>query len=499
MGTWGAGGRLNIFDKSAGRFSRLVGNRDETEFKTGIDVRTICPGPDGNVWLGTWGNGLQKFDPRSGKFEYYYEHQGLANNFVKGMVFDESGNLWISTERGISQFQPADGRFRNFTIDDGLQGDLFLSGSAFRGRGGTLFFGGDRGLNFFHPDSIQDDLVPPPVVITGFRIFEKEQEPSFWRGTIAQLDHGQDFISFEFVGLDYTSPLRNRYSYMLEGFDRDWIEAGPRRYAAYTHLDGGDYTFRVRASNGDGTWNTEGASLQIRVKPPFWKAWWFTPAMVLTLLASAFIGFRLWFQHQLALERLRQRIASDLHDDVGTELSSIVLGSQYLAKTLPLGESDRSQIEKLGAAARNTHEMMRDIVWVLQSDNDTLEDLNLKMREVAARLLTGRSHKFHAPRPGRAIRFHPETKRNLFLFYKEALNNIIRHSSATSVEISILPLEDSVELVITDNGTGFDELRPGTGTGLRNLHARANAMKATVSIQSNPGGGTRIYLRTPPT
>jgi signal transduction histidine kinase len=498
MGTWGAAGKLNIFDKTNGRFSRLQG-MDQAKHNTAIDVRAITAGPDGIVWLGTWGNGLQRFDPGSGTFEYYYEHQGLANNFVKAMVFDKSGSLWIGTERGLSLYNPVIGRFRSFSVDDGLQGDLFLSGSAFRGSDGTLYFGGDRGLNFFHPDSIKDDLVPPPVVITGFRIFEKEQDPLFWRGRIAKLDHGQDFISFEFVGLDYTSPLRNRYSYMLEGFDRDWIEAGSRRYAAYTHLDGGDYTFRVRASNSDGVWNTEGASLQIRVQPPFWKAWWFTPGVVLFLLAATFTGFRLWFRHQLALERLRQRIASDLHDDVGTELSSIVLGSQYLAKTLPLGESDRSQIEKLGAAARNTHEMMRDIVWVLRSDNDTLEDLNLKMREVAARLLTGRSHVFHAPRPGRTIRFHPETKRNLFLFYKEALNNIVRHSAATSVEISILPLEESVELVITDNGAGFDEKRPVTGTGLQNLHARAEAMRATVSIQSNPGGGTRIYLRTPPT
>jgi len=499
MGTWTAGGYLNLFDKTTGRFSRLAPGAGESEHRTAVNVRAIVKESDGTVWLGTYGNGLHHFNPHTNSFEYFYEQQGLPNNFIKGLLLDKSDHLWISTERGISRLDLRTRQFRNFTTNDGLQGDIFLSGSAFRAPDGTLYFGGEHGLNFFHPDSIRDDLTPPPVVITGFRIFDREQVPSFWRGTTIDLDYSQDFISFEFVGLDYTDPARNQYTYILDGFDRDWIEAGTRRYAAYTHLGGGSYTFRVRASNSDGVWNEAGASLRIQISPPFWERWWFILGAVLFIAAVVSMAFRIRLRQQLALERLRQRIASDLHDDVGTELSSIVLGSQYLARTLPLDTSDRMKIDNLGGIAQTTHEMMRDIVWVLRSDNDTLEELIVKMREVADRLLTGRTYVFHSPSVRGSRPLPLEMKRNLFLFYKEALNNIVRHSGATSVEISFTVLEKGLTLRIKDNGRGFGELQTASGTGLRNLSARADAMGAKVSIESDPGGGTVIRLQTHPT
>jgi len=361
-----------------------------------------------------------------------------------------------------------------------------------------MYFGGDKGLNFFLPDSIQDNPVPPPVVITGFRIFDHQQQPSTWKNRTIALNYEQDFISFDFVGLDYTNSARNQYAYMLEGFDRDWVQAGTRRYAAYTHLDGGTYTFRVKASNSDGVWNTEGASLTITISPPFWNTWWFRISAIVITAVTISVGFRVRLRHQLALERLRQRIAGDLHDDVGTELSSIVLGSQYLARTLPLKESDRTQVEKLGVIARNTHEMMRDIVWMLRSDNDTLDELIVKMREVAAHLLGEIRYTFNAPSPGESKQLQLETKRNFFLFYKEVLNNIVRHSGATTVTISMASSDGSMELMVIDNGRGFDQ-NHGSGAGLGNLRTRAEAMKADLLIEPNPGNGTIIRLRCPTT
>ena len=499
MGTWGTSGLLNLFDKSTGRFSRLVEERAATAHNAAVNVRAIAEGPDGALWLGTWGNGLQRYDPRTGTFEYFYEQQGLPNNFVKGVIPDGSGNLWLSTERGLSRFEVRTRTFRNYSTDDGLQGNFFLSGSACRSRDGMLWFGGDHGFNFFHPDSIRNNLVPPPVVITGFGILGKEQPPSNWRGKTVNLGYNQDFISFEFVGLDYSVPARNRYAYRLEGFDQDWIDAGTRRYAAYTHLDGGSYTFRVRASNGDGVWDEEGASMEIVISPPFWEAWWFRLGVALTVLAAIMAVFQIRLRHQLALERLRQRIASDLHDDVGTELSSIVVGSQYLARTLPLKDPDRSQIETLGAIASNAHEMMRDIVWVLRSDNDTLDELVVKMREVAGRLLAGTRYDFQAPATGRLIRLRLEVKRNLFLFFKEALNNIVRHSGATEVEISLTVSEHVIDLRITDNGRGFELTRGGAGSGLKNLYGRADTMRASLSIRPGRDRGTVIHLGEIPT
>ena len=498
MGTWGRNGMLEVFDKSTGRFRSIVPREQQVEHSAGVNVRAIVQDDDGFLWLGTWGNGLQRYNPQDGSFEYFYEQQGLPSNYVKALKQDHSGNLWVSTEKGLSRFDLRKHTFRNFSADDGLQGDMFLSGSACFGPSGMMYFGGDNGMNFFVPDSITDDPVPPPVVITGFRIFDKPQQPSSWRSSNISLTYDQDFISFEFVGLDYTNSARNQYAYMLEGFDRDWIQAGTRRYAAYTHLDGGTYTFRVRASNSDGVWNTEGASLTLTISPPFWNTWWFRISAIVITVVTISVGFRIRLRHQLALERLRQRIAGDLHDDVGTELSSIVLGSQYLARTLPLKESDRTQVENLGIIARNTHEMMRDIVWMLRSDNDTLDELVVKMREVAVRLLGGIHCTFNAPFPDESKQLQLETKRNVFLFYKEVLNNIVRHSGATTVTITLASLDGSLELVVMDNGRGFDQKR-GTGSGLGNLRTRAETMKAELLIEPNPGSGTMIRLRCPTT
>ena len=487
---------LNKFDRRTNRFVPYEVNLNDTAGLSSGAVRTMYQDEAGNMWLGTWSGGLYKYDMRANQFVPFLEQDGLPSNYVKGMLPDIYGNLWIATEKGISRFDPKTLTFKNFTTENGLQGDRFLSGSCFRGKDGRMYFGGTNGLNIFHPDSIRDNQNIPPVVITNFKILDKQVAlpQSISTTKMLNLAHRQDFFSFEFVALDYTAPHRNQYAYLLEGFDRDWVEAGTRRYAAYTGVPPGEYVFRVRGSNNDGVWNNDGAAVRIVIAPPFWRTWWFTALAVMTAAALLYSLYRYRVNQLLAIERLRTRIASDLHDDVGTDLSSIVLATQAMERKLPHAPVQRDELRQIGSIAKRTQDLMRDIVWVLNSRNDSMGALAQKMREVAGRVLGGISFTFDAPAAPFEEKMSLDFKRTIFLFYKECLNNIVKHASATTVKIEIQSHDGQLVLRIADNGKGFKSAMPTTGLGLTSLRARAEHVGGRLAIDSDEAVGTRISL-----
>ena len=487
---------LHRFDLTTNHFTHFESSLDNPTGPSSGAVRSIFEDEEGYFWFGTWGGGFNRYDPRAKAFTYFLEQDGLPSDYVKGILPDDHGHMWISTEGGLSRFDKTTRRFRNYTTEDGLQGDRFLSNSCFKGRNGWMYFGGSNGLNMFHPDSIKDNPHIPPVVITSFKVFDKPFFPSRSVSTVREihLTYDQDFFSFEFVALDYTAPQRNQYAYKLEGLDRNWVEAGTRRYAAYTRLSPGDYTFRVRGSNSDGVWNDEGASIRLVIAPPFWMTWWFRILSLAIIAAVLSTLYRYRVNQLLAIERLRMRIASDLHDDVGTDLSSIVLATQSIERKLPLSPEGLDDIRQIGRIALRTQDMMRDIVWVLNSRNDSLSDIVLKMRELAARVLNDISYNFKGPEALVTEKTNLEFKRNVFLFYKECLNNIVKHSAASSVRIEAEFRQKEFLLKVSDNGKGFDPDIPTAGIGLRSLRSRAQTLRGNLSISSRPGGGTEVSL-----
>jgi ligand-binding sensor domain-containing protein/signal transduction histidine kinase len=487
---------VNQFDLATRRFVHYKNNLADTNSMPGADARAIIRDSAGIMWFGFWGFGLTKYEPSTKRFTHYFEKQGLASNYVKGILEDDRKRLWISTERGISRFDPKTGMFRNYTTEDGLQGDRFLSGSAMRSRNGYMFFGGNHGLNVFHPDSVKDHTTPPIVRLTNFKVFDKPLDlpDAIWNLSEVELSYRQDFLSFEFVALEYSSPDRNKYAYMLEGFDRSWIQSGNRRYAAYTHLPGGTYTFRVKAANGDGVWNDEGTSIRIIIHPPFWETTWFRMLALLSIAGLLYITYRIRLGVVLSQERLRQRIAQDLHDEVGTNLSTIALASRSFVRKRSSGKEANEALERIGTVAQRTTDQMKDIVWVLKTNNDSLDNLVAKMREVASQLLVGIHYKFEAPAEELLDRVNLEFKRNVFLFYKECLNNIAKHSGASNVLIKVNHSNGTFLVDIEDDGKGFVERGASSGSGLQNLRARAKILRGSVKIDSKPGRGTHISL-----
>ncbi|HNE85517.1 MAG TPA: two-component regulator propeller domain-containing protein, partial [bacterium] len=313
VGTFGGG--LNRLDSVQDRtgyasFKRIAG-RGESNSSLGSDVIfAISEDSDKNIWIGASSglNRIVRTTDGSLKFYNYYEKDGLPDNYVYAILPDEHGNLWISTVQGLSRArliqdendQSEKLMFRNFDESDGLQNNEFKYGSYYKSRSGEIFFGGTNGFNRFYPKLAMDNPHIPQIVLTAFKTMHKSDKAfvdayieSVYRHDPIILDYNEDF-SFEFASLDFTEPAKNQYAYKLEGFDKNWILAGTRRYVNYTNLDAGNYVFNVRGSNNDGVWNEQGISIPIRIVPPFWKTWWFIALSFSALMGLlwAFIRYR---------------------------------------------------------------------------------------------------------------------------------------------------------------------------------------------------------------
>jgi len=266
-------------------------------------IHSIYSDSRNHLWIGT-SRGLHLLDAKSGKFKAFTVSDGLPSDQVAGILEDNRGNLWLSTGRGLCEFQggvisPSQPHFKNYDILDGLQGDEFRPRSAYRSRSGELFFGGNRGFNRFYPGDIMQNPVVPNVVLTGLKIYDRTADVGVGNSPLEKrigetdalvLSYRQSAFTIEFAALNYVLPGKNQYAYRLDGFEKDWNDAGTRHEATYTNLNPGNYVFRVKASNNDGLWNEQDVSLKIRIVPPFWRTAWFT---ILALAAAAGTGFLL--------------------------------------------------------------------------------------------------------------------------------------------------------------------------------------------------------------
>jgi PAS domain S-box-containing protein len=317
---------LSALDLATERFTSFLSDPKNPKSISSNSINCLYQDRAGRFWIGTEGGlNLVVFpsDARmlfsnsdSVTFIHYTEAHGLPNNFIYGILEDDDGNLWLSTNKGISRFNPETETFRNFDLSDGLQSNEFNRNAYYKSRQGELFFGGIKGLNHFFPGQLKDNSYIPPVVITDFRIFNESVSPnrvpmkggsaksigarSVWplqkditETNEIMLSYADKVFSFAFVALDYSAPGKNRFEYIMEGFDDHWIHAGTKREVTYTNLDPGEYTFRVKGSNNDGVWNEEGTSLRITIVPPYWQTWWFRMASVIALFALAFIGYHI--------------------------------------------------------------------------------------------------------------------------------------------------------------------------------------------------------------
>jgi len=452
------------------------------------------------LWVGTTG-GLCLFDQQNESFTAYTSKQGLANDVIYSILEDEDGFLWLSTNRGISRFDFQNKSFKNFTPKDGAQDFESNRGAALRSSDGKLFFGGINGFNVISPTSIKINRVIPTIVITSFK---KMNEEVIFSKAISEVDtitlsYKDNFFSFTFAALDFTDPQSNSYAYMMEGFNDDWIYSGNERIATYTNLDAGTYVFRVKGSNNDGIWNETGASVTVIVLPPFWQTWWFRLLVLMFIIVTLYFIYRVKLLRAIEIERLRTRIASDLHDDIGSSLTRIAMQSELILEDINKDDY-KKPIKEIGEKSRELITTMGDVVWSIDARNDSVANLLDRMKEFSHSLLSRKniSVLFHQEGLDEDKKIPVDLRQDIYLIFKEAINNIAKHSNATEVKISLKNFANEFTMSISDNGivnTSKSESRK-TGHGIKNMRMRAERFGGVIEI-NNENGYKILYKRKP--
>lgn len=303
---------LNKFNRETQQFTRYLSNPRNNDTLSNDAILSIYQDTKGRIWIGTGGGGLNLYDPKTDTFTYYLERDGLPNGVVYGILEDSSGYLWLSTNFGISRFDPETEAFRNFDAGDGLQSNEFNSGAYAKGKSGELYFGGINGLTVFQPSSINESPYLPPTVLTALT---QADDPIVTNSSVETtytvvLKWPKNSLEFEFAALSFDQPNKNQYAYMLEGFDSDWHFIGTKRDGRYTNLPGGEYTLLLKASNSDGVWNETPVRIGVTVIPPFWQTIWFRVLIAVIGVVAVVGGFGLRTrsiqERNRALERLVQ-------------------------------------------------------------------------------------------------------------------------------------------------------------------------------------------------
>jgi len=535
LGTWHGG--LAYLDPDAwaqgeARFVRYQHNPDDPASLSDNSVWAIHQDRVGALWVGTQA-GLNRLDPRSHTFTRYREKEGLPNNAVLCIEEDQRGYLWIATNNGLAHFNTVLPSFRNFDERDGLQSSEFNSGACLRSRNGEMYFGGVHGFNVFRPDNVQRNPAPPPVVITNFSIFNQPAAVDLTGETPIDLSYRESFIAFDFAALDYHAPQKNRYTYILEGFDAGWVDAGDRRYASYTNLPGGDYLFRVRGSNNDGLWNEAGVAIPLRVTPPVWETFWFrgiAAFMLLALVASG-VGWRIhsirvqnrWLARKVdeqtaelrrqiaqreqaeaalaqkaadeAVVAERTRLARDLHDAVTQTLFSASLTAEVLPELWATDSDEgRRTTEELRQLTRSALAEMRTLLLELRPSavvQARLEDLLRQLTEATvSRTRAAVQVKVEGQRP-----LPDDVKIALYRIAQESLNNIAKYAKASNIHADLRQQPSGVRLTISDDGVGFDPDSVGAGHfGQKIMRERAESIGARLTVQSEAGHGTVVMV-----
>jgi signal transduction histidine kinase/ligand-binding sensor domain-containing protein len=484
-------------------------------------VRTIFADPDGTVWIGTR-SGLSRY--HDGRLASITTRHGLPSDAICQILDSGDGHLWMGSFGGLFRVAKtelndcADGRSQAVKC---LVGDL-SSGLATlemseqgqpagcRTSDGRLWFATGKGLALVVPSQVRENPLPPPVRIEDVLVDGDALAISPAQARL-QIPPGGRQFEFRYTGLSLINPGRVGFRYRLDGLHQDWFEAGARRSAYYTQLAPGDYRFFVMARNADGVWNEQGASLAFRVLPYFWQTWWFKSATwigstllvgltVLTVVRRSARRRLDALERQRALERERGRIARDIHDDLGSNLTRIVMLSESARGGLEKPEDTAAHLTEICQTSRDLTLQLSEIVWAVNPEHDTLDSFANYAGNHARTFLerAGIRCRLGVPITLPALPLDSPLRHNLFLAFKEALHNAAKHADAPAVLVTLALADGRLSLTVQDDGRGFDPtVAAGAGNGLGNMARRLSDIGGRCEIDSAPGRGTRVTFVVP--
>jgi signal transduction histidine kinase/ligand-binding sensor domain-containing protein len=553
---------MNLFLKKEEKFVRFIYQSDSINFDKNNLIISITQDKHGIIWAGSFGGGVFKIVPvrtfnESGQEILNFTHPScklihhtfgntLDNEHIYGLIYDSEENIWISTYNGLWKFNQPKNVLRLFDTRDGLQDNEFNSGAYFKSKDGEIYFGGCNGFNSFYTRDLKDNTHIPNVVLTNFKKFDKSVDFNKDISEVSEIEltYKDNYITFEFASLDFTEPQKNQYAYMLEGFDQTWIQSGTRRYASYTNLPGGEYVFKVKATNNSGLWNDIGMSIKIRVVPPVWNTAWFKLSSVFLALGLILFLFNLRLK---TLEKQRTKleaiveertkklkesndtkdllfsiIGHDLRSPIGFIKSTTELISE---STDSLTEEDyRDFFNGIKSSANNTFNLLENLLSWAESQKGTIifkpESIELNsLIRASMDLIKG-----NAVQKSINLNFSPDNdfyvfcdKNMIMTVFRNLLSNALKFTNEGG-EIKVESVESGnfINITVADSGIGISEEtqkklfqqhskfttkgtkgEKGTGLGLILCKEFIEANGGKIWIDSKPGVGTKFIFSLP--
>ena len=490
----------------------FVCNRKEKKvrhiFETGIDKTKFSYTAfwDGafdkqdNLWL-TSPNGIQVYSTTKNKvvntFTMADGLPALATTFI---ALDKENRIWVNTAAGLAIYNPEEKIWRSFNRFDGMDRD-YLDGTISITTNGKIVIEQATGFLLKDAAEILSAANVPVLQITSITINDKEaiNSPQSLKNKKLELPFNQNNISIEFAAMDWLYPNKTNYLVKIDGVQsaNTWA-ANPDARINLTGLAPGNYVVHIKAINSSGVWSNE-INLSITIKPPFWQTWWFIVLSLLAIAAILYWLYRYRVQQLLKMQQMRNNISRDLHDEIGSSVSSVNMLSMVAKKQLGEWHPVTPLLTQIGLSAQNAGDSINDIIWSIHPQNDSIERIVLRMKELAAEMLEPNEIAYQLDFDNQLTQLDipMQDRRHLFMLYKEALNNMIKYACCKNVFLSMQVIDKNLVMKIEDDGIGFDTANHKQGNGLINMQQRADEMKAELVITASPGKGCSIELRYP--
>ncbi len=488
--------QIDPLDKTVFRYGKNSEDKPHIKLSSNA-IYEIYEDKNGLLWLGTT-EGINILDPVMETVNIYDVYDGLPNNTVCGFIPDEEGNYWVATYSGLSYFNTDKKSFKNFFKEDGLTNNEFNRFSHHRAQDGMLYFGTVNGLNIIDPEQLLNDSTSTEIFITKFSSYDRRVDSvktvftDLQNIKVFEISPYVSYFQFDFALNGFVSSENNRYSVKLEGVDKDYSFLGKSNYVRYNKVPAGRHKLYIRGAHSNGGWS-EPVVVEILVRKFFVQTIWFILSCILFVGLIAYGIFRYILNQQIRMERLRTKLSSDLHDEVSGLLAGIAIQSDIL-KLKSKDEDKQQKLKQIGEVSRKAISKMSDVIWSIDSRNDRVEDLLQRMKEHLHEVLEPKEIDYYIE----TLRINPKSKipvnirQDLYLIFKEAINNVAKHSDATEVRVRLSTEAKHFKMMVQDNGSGKIPYKNGhtngkKGQGMANMRMRAHRLKGDLVISNRKG------------